>query len=80
MVKVCIDKTNNTKYAVKIQTLDREQIVYMKKNFTDIKSLYHANILRYRSIYFEMKNRRSYLVMDYFPYPELETLTIESEQ
>ena len=54
--------------------------MHLKKNFTEIKSLNHPHILIYKSIYFELKNARCYLVMDYFPHPELIEVMIDSEE
>ena len=52
--------------------LDQEHILYLKKNFVDIKSLKHPNVLYYRALFFEPKSSKCYLVMDYVPFPDLE--------
>ena len=77
MVNKCVDKSSGSLSAVKTLTLEREQVFYLKSNFMEIKELSHPNILSYKAIYFELEYQRCYLVMDYFPYPELENVAIE---
>ena len=79
MVNQCVEKNSGALSAVKTLTLEREQVFYLKNNFMEIKELSHPNILSYKAIYFELEYQRCYLVMDYFPFPELENVAIESE-
>ena len=80
VVKQCEDKNTGSALAVKTLVLEAEDVLLMKKNFTEIRSLSHPNILGYKSLYLEPKNSRCYLVMDLFPYPELENVEIQDEQ
>jgi len=60
--------------------LDREHILFLKKNFTDIKALRHEKIIRYRALFFEMKTETCYLVMEFLPFPDLLHLPPPNEQ
>ena len=46
----------------------------------EIKSLKHPHILSYRSLFFEPKSSKCYLVMEYVPFPDLEHVQLASEE
>lgn len=52
MVKKCYDKKTGAVYAVKTMTLEREHLLFLKKNFMEIKALKHAHILTYKALFF----------------------------
>lgn len=54
VVKKCFDKKTDELYAVKIMTLDREHILYLKENFIYIKKLKHPHIINYKAIFFDL--------------------------
>ena len=60
--------------------MDDEQIAYLKKNFINIESLNHPSIIKYKGMYFEEKKSLCYLIMEYFPFPNLLETKIESEE
>lgn len=80
VVRNCFSKATNERYAVKTITLDREHILFLKKNFMDIKALNHEHIIRYKALFFEMNSSTCHLIMDYLPFPDLLHLGISSEQ
>jgi serine/threonine protein kinase len=55
--------------------MDDEHIFELKKNFLNIKQLRHSSIIKYHALYFDLKKSISYLVMEYFPFPNLTQLT-----
>ena len=52
-------------------TMDEEHILELKKNFLSIKNLRHPNIIKYHALYFDLKKHLAYLIMEYYPYPNL---------
>lgn len=80
IVKKCYDKKTGEVFAVKTITLEREHILFLKKNFQDVKALKHPHILTYKSLFFELKYARCYLLMDYLPYPDLQEAGVHSEE
>lgn len=78
VVKKCESLKNGKIYAVKILKMDDEQIAYLKKNFINIESLDHPLIIKYKGMYFEEKKSLCYLIMEYFPFPNLLEIEIES--
>lgn len=50
-------------YAVKTMAMDEEHILFLKKNFKVIRNLNHPHIIKYKTIYLDMKNKFCYLVM-----------------
>jgi serine/threonine protein kinase len=54
IVKKCYDKDTNKLYAVKTIRLDSEHILFLKRNFLDIKDLQHRNIIEYKALFLEM--------------------------
>ena len=71
VVKQCFNKLTGKVYAVKTQTIERQQLLFLKKNFEEVKALKHPHVLTYKSLFFELKNARCYLIMDYVPFPDL---------
>jgi len=51
--------------------MDEEHILFLKKNFKEIHALDHPNIVKYRTMYLDLKNKICYLVMDYETHPNL---------
>lgn len=51
--------------------MDDEQIAYLKKNFINIESLNHQSITKYKAMYFDVEKSLCYLIMEYFPFPNL---------
>lgn len=51
--------------------MDEEHMLFLKKNFKDIYSLDHPNIIKYRNMYLDLKNQTCFLVMDYENNPSL---------
>lgn len=80
VVKKCYLKDSGRLYAVKSIRLDSEHILFLKRNFTDIKHLHHRNIISYHALFLEMNKEQCYLVMDYVPFPDLLHISIKSEQ
>lgn len=78
VVRKCYRKVNDELLAVKTVQLDQEHLLYLKENFIDIKELKHEHIVKYKAIFFEIKNERCHLVMDYMPYPDLLHIKINS--
>jgi serine/threonine protein kinase len=71
VVKKCESLKNGKIYAVKILKMDDQQIAYLKKNFINIESLNHQSITKYKGMYFDEKKSLCYLIMEYFPFPNL---------
>lgn len=46
-------------------------MLFLKRNFKDIYILDHPNIIKYRNMYLDLKNKICYLVMDYDNHPNL---------
>lgn len=80
VVRNCFSKSTGERYAVKTITLDREHILFLKKNFMDIKALNHEHVIRYKALFFEMKSSTCHLIMNYLPFPDLLHLDLKSEQ
>lgn len=51
--------------------MDEEHIVFLKKNFKQIRSLDHPNVIKYKAMYLDYKNKICYLIMDYETSPSL---------
>jgi serine/threonine protein kinase len=51
--------------------MDDEHMIFLKKNFRDISSLDHPNIIKYRNMFLDLKNHTCNLVMDYENNPNL---------
>ena len=51
--------------------LDEEHILFLKKNFKEIYALEHPNIIKYRTMYLDLRKNICYLVMDYESMPNL---------
>jgi serine/threonine protein kinase len=51
--------------------MDEEHILFLKTNFKDIYELNHPNIIKYKNMYLDLKNKTSFLVMDYENHPSL---------
>ncbi len=58
--------------AVKILTLEKEHVVNLRNIFTVLKNLKHPNILEYKTLIFDIKLKKTYLVTDYLPFPCLD--------
>ena len=43
----------------------------IKKSFIFIKNLRNTSIIKYHALYFDIKKRLAFLVMEYFPFPNL---------
>ena len=71
MVRHCTEKSTGQGFAVKTFTLDREHILFLKKNFTDIKTLKHEHVIGYHALFFEMGKETCHLVMEYLPFSDL---------
>ena len=71
LVRECLHKKKNKKYAVKTMMMDEEHIVSLKNNFFNVRELNHPNIVRFKALYLDMKKHLSYLVMEYITYPNL---------
>ena len=80
VVKECIDRKTGEVLAVKTLHLERQQILFLKKNFEEVKSLNHPNILIYKALFFELNHARCFLVMNRYPYPDLLEANIRSEE
>lgn len=52
VVRHCTEKSTGRGFAVKTITLDREHILFLKKNFTDIKALKHEHVIGYHALFF----------------------------
>lgn len=60
--------------------MDEEHILELKRNFLSIKQLRNQSIIKYHALYFDLRKGLAYLVMEYFPYPNLSELkTLEEE-
>ena len=70
-VKKCYLKSTNEVFAVKSIKMDEEHILFLKTNFKDIYELNHPNIIKYKNMYLDLKNKTSFLVMDYENHPNL---------
>ncbi len=51
--------------------MDEEQILFLKSNFKEINALQHPNVIKYRNMYLDLKNKICFLVMDYDNSPDL---------
>lgn len=51
--------------------VDEEHIIFLKSNFKQIHALDHPNIIKYKSMYLDIKSNICYLVMDYITTPNL---------
>lgn len=76
----CRHRKNEKFYAVKKFKHEEEHILELKKNFIYLKELHHSSIIEYRALYFDPKQRCTYLVMEYFNHPSLAEVTISDEE
>lgn len=51
--------------------MDDEHILFLKKNFKEIRKLNHIHIVKYKAMYLNLHKHTCYLVMDYEPLPNL---------
>ena len=51
--------------------MDEEHILFLKKNFKQIRGLDHPNIIQYKAMYLDLRKHTCYLVMDYLKMPNL---------
>ena len=51
--------------------MEDEHYRSIKTNFFNIKQLKHENIIKYKALYLNPKQRLCHLVMEYLPYPKL---------
>jgi serine/threonine protein kinase len=80
VVRHCSERSTGRGFAVKTITLDREHILFLKKNFTDIKALRHEHVIGYHALFFEMSSETCHLVMEYLPFLDLLHLPAPDEQ
>ena len=58
-------------YAVKCMEMEQEHILFLKKNFIEIKALDHPNIVKYQKMFLDLRKHTCYLVMDFQTMPNL---------
>ncbi len=75
----CEYKKTNKTYAVKKITMEPEHILELKRNFISIKNLRHPSIIKYHALYFDLNKHLAYLIMEYFPFQNLNDLVIKDE-
>lgn len=80
MVHTCEYRETRKIYAAKLITMDEEHILELKKNFLSIKHLRHPAIIKYHALYFDLHKHVAYLVMEYFPFPNLLEIALPDEQ
>lgn len=80
VVRKCTHRDTGETFAMKSIRLDREHILFLKRNFTEIKQLHHKNVISYHALFLEMGKEQCHLVMDYIPFPDLLHANIQSEQ
>ena len=59
--------------------VEEEHILELKRNFINIEKLSHESICGYKALYFEGRRRFAFLVMEYFPFPNLAECALHSE-
>lgn len=67
-------------YAVKKNRCDIENMAHVKASFAHTKKLCHHGIIGYKGLYITPQKRVSYLVMEYFDYPELKNVRITDKK
>jgi len=76
----CQHKANRKFYAVKKFKVEEEHILELKRNFINIEKLSHNAICGYRALYFDSRQRFAFLVIEYFPFPNLAECPLHSEE
>lgn len=51
--------------------MEQEHIIDIKKSFIFIKNFRNKSIIKYHALYFDLNKRLAFLIMEYFPYPNL---------
>ena len=64
-MRKCYLRENKKVFAVKTMMMDDEHILFLKKNFKQIRGLNHQHIIKYQAMYLNLQNHTCYLVMDY---------------
>lgn len=59
--------------------IEEEHIMILKKGFLVLKQLQHSSIIKYRALHIEKSQNCGYVVMDYFPYPNISECKIKEE-
>lgn len=59
--------------------MELEHILELKRNFISIKSLRHPSIIKYHALYFDLNKHLAYLIMEYFPFENINDLAIKDE-
>lgn len=79
VVNRCVKNSTGKEYAVKSFRFEDEHLPGLKANFLVINSLNHPNIINYEALYIDSKIHRGYLVMEFLPFPSLDTIKLKSE-
>ncbi|CAD8207421.1 unnamed protein product [Paramecium pentaurelia] len=78
IVKLARRKETNELYAVKITRMNNEEIYNnVKRTFNNARCLRHQNIIQEIELFINEKYCSACLVMEYCPYPTLESILIE---
>jgi len=59
--------------------MELEHILELKRNFISIKNLRHPSIIKYHALYFDLNKHLAYLIMEYFPFENINDLDIKDE-
>lgn len=80
VVYKCMKKNGAGPYAAKQTKCEAEQVFFMKNSYNAIKKLKHQSIIKYKSIYITSRLNKAFLLMEWFPHPDLSYVKLtESE-